>query len=41
MHNAPALKAYVAPALEVLDLRETRDSIDVHLEIDFPGGLGS
>lgn len=40
MHSSPALKAYVAPALEVLDLRQTRDSIDVHIEIDFPG-LGS
>lgn len=37
MHSSPALKAYVAPTLEVLDLSQTRDSIDIHIEI----GLGS
>lgn len=40
MNDSPTLKAYVAPALEVLNLRETRDSIDISITIDFPG-LGS
>lgn len=40
MHDALTPKAYVAPTLEVLNLRETRD-IDIEIGIGIDIGLGS